>query len=179
MDTWAVDEGRGVDVDELVTVVTAGIDGDVDGVTISGGEPSEQSAAVIRLIGGLRSWSRSRACKTSEFDVLLYSGLGYERLQSNHPDLLAAVDCVVADPFVDGSPVDDGLRGSGNQRVMPMTPLGVERYGAVHASASMQVTVDADGRVWMIGIPRRGDLARVQQQLARRGVQLESVSWQA
>ena len=40
----------------------------------------------------------------------------------------------------------------------------------------MQAAVEG-GRVWMIGIPERGDMARVEALCASRGLTLEKVSW--
>jgi len=40
----------------------------------------------------------------------------------------------------------------------------------------MQVAVEG-GRVWMIGIPARGDMERVEALCAERGLALERVSW--
>jgi anaerobic ribonucleoside-triphosphate reductase activating protein len=35
----------------------------------------------------------------------------------------------------------------------------------------------ADGQVWMIGIPRRGDLQRLESALRDNGITLQEVSW--
>ena len=45
-------------------------------------------------------------------------------------------------------------------------------------NSSRQTERTADGgKIWMTGIPGRGDLERFQELLQQRGVQLEDVSW--
>jgi anaerobic ribonucleoside-triphosphate reductase activating protein len=73
-------------------------------------------------------------------------------------------------------------RGSSNQPLIPLSPRGHRRFAPfVDASADtagkrMQAAVDA-GRVWMIGIPARGDMERVEALCADRGLTLDKVSW--
>jgi len=73
-------------------------------------------------------------------------------------------------------------RGSRNQPLVPLTPRGHARY-TVHVEESadahgkrMQAAVDGK-RVWMIGIPGRGDMAAVEALCAERGLALTDVSW--
>jgi anaerobic ribonucleoside-triphosphate reductase activating protein len=79
-------------------------------------------------------------------------------------------------------------RGSANQRVVPLSPLGHERYGALAGIGKtekatgprVQVSVDEgpEGRrVYYIGIPRRGDMEQLTSMLDRAGVRSGDVSW--
>ena len=65
---------------------------------------------------------------------------------------------------------------------MPLSERGRARYAQyVDATVAgegkrMQAAIDG-GRIWMIGIPVRGDMARVEALCASRGLTLDKVSW--
>jgi anaerobic ribonucleoside-triphosphate reductase activating protein len=179
LDTWDGDPGRALEVGELMDWV-ASIDRDaVDGVTISGGEPFDQPEALAELLGELRAWS---AAAPAPVDLLVFSGYGMRRLRTRHAETLALADAVIAGPYVASRPTRLVWRGSSNQELVPLTPLGDARYGA-HVAAEparppMQATVDGDS-IWYVGVPRAGDLDRLDALLGARGVRQEAVSWRA
>lgn len=181
-DTWDPDPATAVPV-EAVLGWLASISGPVDGVTISGGEPFQQAGALAELLRGIHEWRRSKA---NELDIFLYSGYPFHRL-SRFPEsreILDMCDAVMAGPYVerrnDGSP----LRGSANQRLVPLTGLGRARYGPEsgidETGPRMQVSVreGPEGRhVYYIGIPGRGDMEQLNAALERAGVRAGDVSW--
>lgn len=186
-DTWAPGGGAAVPV-EAVLEWLHGLDGRIDGVTVSGGEPFQQPAAVAGLLRGIADWRRDRA---EEIDVLVYSGYPWSRL-SRTPRLAAVLDgcdAVIAGPYVARRNNGVALRGSDNQRLIPLTELGERRYRGPEtgpdapeadtgAEQRMQVSVDA-GRIYCIGIPRAGDMDRLTEHLADAGVLLEDLTWRA
>lgn len=195
-DTWPADPATAVPVPAVLGWL-ASLPAPVDGVTISGGEPFQQPAALAALLRGIRRWRGDRP-----LDILVYSGYVYSRLSRSPAmrEILDICDCVITGPYIDRfnpefdhdrpggrhPPAGSLLwRGSANQRVVPLTDLGRERYGspgADHATgpARMQVSVDEgpEGRrVYYIGIPRRGDLAHLESMLERAGISAGEVSW--
>lgn len=177
-DTWDAGGGAAVDVSAVLDWLD-GIDGPVDGVTVSGGEPFQQPAALAELLDGIGAWRRDR---TGEVDVLVYSGYPWSKL-TRTPRLAALLDqcdAVIAGPYVARRNSGAALRGSDNQRVLPRTPLGQRRYGPPlpDVDQRMQVEVSA-GRIYCIGIPRAGDMDRLTEQLAQAGVLLGDLTWRA
>lgn len=177
-DTWAPEGGSEVDVTHLVDWLDV-LPEPLDGITVSGGEPFQQPAALAELLTAVDRW---RAGRPAPLDVLVFSGHPWSRLAGS-PECapaLARCDAVVAGPFVERRNTGTPLRGSDNQRIVAMTPLGWERYGDPDAlpPPRMQVAVDGD-TVALIGIPRAGDLDRMRERLAARGIALEAVTWQA
>jgi anaerobic ribonucleoside-triphosphate reductase activating protein len=177
-DTWDVDPRTAVPVDAVLGWLES-LPGPVDGVTISGGEPFEQPAALAALLRGIREWRGP-----TEMDVLVYSGFAFSRLarSARTSELLAWCDAVVTGPYVerlgDGGP----LMGSANQRLVALTDLGHRRYDDVRATERprIQVSIDAGPggrRIYYIGIPRRGDMDRLNSTLERAGVHPGDVSW--
>lgn len=175
-DTWDVQGGDGVDVAAVLDWLDA-VDGPVDGVTISGGEPFQQPGAVGELLDGIAQWRQDRP---GAVDVLVYSGYPWSRLSATpeFAPLLARCDAVIAGPYVGRRNTGVPLRGSDNQQVVALTPLGEHRYREPKAEQRMQVEVSG-GRVYCIGIPRAGDMDRLTEHLAASGVLLGDLAWRA
>jgi anaerobic ribonucleoside-triphosphate reductase activating protein len=182
-DTWDADLATQAPVEAVLGWLSS-LPGPVDGITVSGGEPFEQPAAVAELLRGVHAWRGD-----APVDILIFSGRPYPRLSrvAESRAILDLCDAVVAGPYVDARNDGSPLRGSSNQRLVPLTDLGRERYGArpdVAASPDegkhMQVSVN-DGpegrRVYYIGIPRRGDMDQLSSALERAGVHAAEVSW--
>jgi len=178
-DTWPTDPAKAIPVTDLVAWCKRTAGNEVDGVTISGGEPFDQPIALATLLRALDAW---RARARLDFDILCYSGHPLRTLERDHPRTLALLDAVIPEPYVDRLPLAHVWRGSSNQTLVPLSARGRARYAAFvdapadAAGRKMQVSVEG-GRVWMIGIPARGDMARVEALCAARGLTLEKVSW--
>jgi anaerobic ribonucleoside-triphosphate reductase activating protein len=179
-DTWERDPAREVDLDLVLAWCRCVAPEGSDGVTISGGEPFEQPAALAALLDGLAAWRRELA---RPFDILCYSGFPLRDLERRHPNILTRLDAIIPEPYVDSLPRGKIWRGSTNQPLVPLSPLGRDRYSALlkaepDSKGELQVSVEAAG-VWYIGIPDRGDMARLEAATRRRGVVLGGVSWRA
>lgn len=172
-DTWkpAPPEDM-VDVDDLLDRIRGY--GDVDGLTISGGEPFDQPAALKHLLHGYR-----QITDPTTTDILVYSGYTTGHLRRRHPDIAALPDVLVTGPFRMDLP-GDRLRGSTNQELVIQSTLAQLRYGtpSTETSPTMQVVVAGES-LWMIGIPAAGDMERLRERLAARGIVVGDVSWQA
>ena len=177
-DTWPKDSSRRIAVADLVAWCRKVSAGTPDGITISGGEPFDQPAGLRALLASLAAWRREKGL---DFDILCYSGYPLRKLEKEHGKILALLDALIPEPYVDHLPQGHVWRGSANQPLVPLSARGRERYAdRVDAPASgdrrMQATVEG-GRVWMIGIPGRGDMAAVEALCASRGLALTEVSW--
>lgn len=165
-DTWALSEG-GEAVDALLERMAPWLN-EADGVTISGGEPFDQPLEMLALLAGLR--------ERFEGDVLVYSGYRFEVLEARHGDVLALIDVLISEPFEAAQPTDAPLRGSANQRLHLLTPLGMTRFASIDAagrmSAALDVVTGADGSVWIAGVPRQGDLDRLALILRGKAISL-------
>ena len=179
-DTWDANGGAAVDVDAVLDWLR-GLEGPVAGVTVSGGEPFQQPEGLAELLDGIAAWRCSGA---EDVDVLVYPGYPWPRL-SRTPRFAAALhrsDAVIAGPYVARRNNGVALRGSDNQRVVALTPLGERRYREPESGSGgeprMQISVDG-GRIYCIGIPRSGDMDRLTEHLADAGVLLEDLTWRA
>ena len=136
-----------------------------DGFTISGGEPFEQAEALTELLLAIRSKSAK--------SILIYSGQALEQLLEQRSVKEGLLDCLVSDPFQVDAPQTLPLRGSDNQRMSYLTPLGKQIFGSTSDLSTTQkrldVMFDDDGVVWLAGIPMRGDMQNLEKILASRG----------
>ncbi|SNY64884.1 4Fe-4S cluster-binding domain-containing protein [Paractinoplanes atraurantiacus] len=177
-DTWDADPDTEVDVTEVVRWC-ASRPGDLDGVTISGGEPFDQPDAFLELLDGLNAW---RAGLSRPVDLLAYSGRSLAVLRARFGEHLARLDAVIPGPFVEARAPGNRWRGSANQELVPLTPLGHERYDAEvdRPAGPTRLQLGSDGeRVYHIGVPAPGDLNALEAALARRGLAYEEASWRS
>lgn len=178
LDTWDTPEETWTTVAEVLGAIEGPL-AHADGVTISGGEPFDQPEALLALAKALREAGRSRGVP---LDLLCYSGRALPLLRRRHGEILAQLDVVISDPFAQRVPTRRIWRGSGNQRLTPLTELGHERYDAYldadEGSPHVQLHVDDDA-IWMIGIPGSPALERVERQLAERGIAIGEASWRS
>lgn len=168
-DTWALDMPD-TTVEQVVQAVSLWL-GQADGITISGGEPFDQPAALAGLLAAIPL--------AADQDVLVYSGHAFEHIQQ-HPSLQEGrIDALISDPFAVHMPQTLPLRGSDNQRLHLLTERGRQRFADFNNpispdQRSLDVMFDDDGTVWMAGIPRPGDIGRLRAVLGAQGHEIRS-----
>lgn len=137
-------------------------DPDIHALTLSGGEPTLQSAAAAEFLRLVR--------QKREISVICFSGYTYDQLLSSPPalgvdDLLAQVDVLVDGPFLrELAQTTQGLRGSSNQNFIYLTnriPAGSLEL----AERKVEIHIHADAAV-MVGIPRPAVLSAFHRALA-------------
>jgi len=177
-DTWAFDRGRETTVAAILSWARSVTSDLLDGVTISGGEPFDQPKALGALLAALAHW---RVSVGADFDLLAYSGYPLALLEKKHARLLAQLDAVIPEPYVDTLPRSHLWRGSANQPLIPLSPRGKARYAPyldqlATADSRMQSWYDGE-RLWVVGIPDRGQMTTLETEARARGLTLKDVSW--
>jgi len=165
----------------VVTTATAAVadwvernaDDGMTGITVSGGEPLDQAARLAELLGDLRCRPR-----LAGQDILLYTGYAFGVLARRHRAVLALVDAVISGRYVQSRPSVHPWMGSANQVLTLLTPRARQRFTGPTGPRQLQVSADG-GRLWLTGVPARGDLERLEELLGERGVRLGDVSWRA
>ncbi|PRC92898.1 4Fe-4S single cluster domain-containing protein [Solimicrobium silvestre] len=181
-DTWDATPSRLMTVAQLLTWCKQTSDAqEMDGITISGGEPFDQPAALSALLDGLHQW---RTSSQHGFDILCYSGYPLTTLQKNHSAILAKLDALIPEPYIDNKPLTDLWRGSSNQSLQLLSARAEQKYApylnnsVVESGKHIQAMLDGK-KVWYIGIPARGDMAALEALCQERGVTFDSASWRS
>ncbi|MEU0414101.1 4Fe-4S single cluster domain-containing protein [Streptomyces griseorubiginosus] len=177
LDTWEPASGVSLPVEEFRELWGQALEQGADGLTVSGGEPGDQPRSLVSLLRAAREEATGRAA-----DVLVYTGHPLAELIRRAPELIdeQLADAVISEPFRADAPTTLIWRGSANQTVTPITPLGHERYGP-HLEhrperAPMQLLA-SDHDAWLIGVPRQGELAALNKALSSAGFRNGQVSW--
>ncbi len=135
--------GRTVPVDDLVEEVL-GLRGEIEGLTVSGGEPLQQLSPVTALLDGVRA--------QSDLSTLLFTGYTWQELQrmSGASRLLDCLDVVLAGRYDASRRLARDLRGSANKTAHFLTP----RYTAADLEGvpTAEVTISPSGEVVATGI---------------------------
>jgi anaerobic ribonucleoside-triphosphate reductase activating protein len=122
----------------------------ITGLTLSGGEPMLQAAALARLV--------YKARQIRDIDVICFSGFRLQMLLKNPPnpgveDLLHRIDVLIDGPYLDLRNDNLGLRGSSNQQIHHISDR-LKGFDFDHANRKVEIEV-LDGQAFMIGIPTR------------------------
>jgi anaerobic ribonucleoside-triphosphate reductase activating protein len=163
LDTWAPLQ-NGTTVERVMSTITPWL-AEAEGITISGGEPFDQPAALHALLTDLRAQSSA--------DILVYSGYALEALDMTA--FAGLIDALITDPFRQDQPQTLALRGSDNQRLTCLTPIGAARFASfrdhiVGDEKTLDIMFDGpDGEIFLAGIPKRGDLKRLAMLLESQG----------
>lgn len=135
---------------------------DADGVTISGGEPFDQPAALDALLEFLRA---------ENAETLVFSGYEMADLQARHGGILEKPDAMISGPFDPKVGGSLPWRGSDNQELHLLTDRARAIYpaAAIEAARAFDVFAGPDG-VWLAGIPRGLDWQLLTAELAETGI---------
>ena len=167
-DTWGPGHRR-LSLEQLLEQITPWLQ-EAEGITLSGGEPFDQFDALRSLLEGLR--------RLSKLDILVYSGYALEQLDESLLQTNGLIDALISDPYIEALSQTMALRGSDNQRLSLLTPLGRARLGDYErllepTDKALDLMFDESGSVWMAGIPRRDDLLRLRDLLHEQGHHLQ------
>lgn len=149
--TWARTGGIVVGTDALLRLAQRQAT-PPSGLTVSGGEPTDQAEGVTALMSGFRTVFLGA-------EVILYTGLSWPDLAERHPALVALLDVAVTGPFQREREAT-ALAGSDNQELVLLTPLARRLYCNWRAWPRhvLQVGQSAGEQLVTVGIP---DTARM------------------
>ena len=152
---WEKNDDREISVEELVSHIKRSISGqDVEGITITGGDPMEQPTELNQLLEGLISISK---------DVLIYTGYTFEELNNEIETELLTSILRKTTVLIDGRYVDSlndssvVLRGSANQMVHYFDPTAQRKYEDYMLQGRRIQNVYSGNKVISVGIHNKED----------------------
>lgn len=145
-------DGKWVELEELAHNILT-LKHQVQGVTVSGGEPLAQAEALTKLLTIVRT--------QSDLSIILFTGYDWDELHTvlsplpldpltGTPPLLRYVDVLLAGRYDQRQHLGSGLRGSANKSIHFLT----NRYSS-HDFESIppaEIIVERDGRIIQSGI---------------------------
>ena len=134
------DEVESVAVQDLVAWV---ISNNVDGLTISGGEPFQQSEGVLEL---------SRLVREAGLNVVVLTGLTKAQVLSRFSQgvLTSSVDVVIAGPYVASRHLAHALRGSTNKEYLIFSD--VYEKSDFDGLPESEIVINPEGSIVVTGI---------------------------
>ncbi len=150
-DARPLDGGYQADISELTDIIAS--TEDIEGMTISGGEPFEQADAVYRLIKRVR--------EKRDVGIVVYTGYTLDELRAVDDGrrhaiarLLGEIDSLIEGPYV--QILDDGLslRGSANQKAVHLTSRYSEIWDECYGRPGRNVELHMlKNELFLVGIP--------------------------
>lgn len=118
----------------------------IDGVTISGGEPFEQAGLLATMLRKVKS--------ETAFNVICFTGYLLKNLTwRDAKSLLQEIDVLIDGPFISSRQINKGLRGSSNQRIHFLTErMASYRKELIHGEREFEIVVQ-ESHSHIIGIP--------------------------
>ena len=118
-----------------------------EGLTVSGGEPFLQAEALARLIRSVR--------QKKDMDVIVYTGNTYEALAADPAaaPLLRQTDLLIDGEYIRELDDGKGLRGSSNQRAIPLNARGEALLALWARQARCREVFRHGAEVHEVGLP--------------------------
>ncbi len=165
---WDRSTGESTKAEELADRIL-NTPADIEGITLTGGEPFEQaeplSVLTEILVEARPHWS-----------VVVYSGYSLAALERRGEParaLLGFTDVLVAGAYRDDRPPNHALAGSGNQRVHFLTPRGEALRTVISALSPNQANLGlslSGENAWLIGVMDAKARAAIRTALNHRGI---------
>jgi len=148
--TWSFEDGTVISIQELSEFLNKL---PYDRLTISGGEPFDQSEALLELLKKIRKYFS---------DILIYTGYKMEDIRERFKEHLLLIDALVDGEFVEGWESPYAYKGSDNQRLFILNKNLFECYQewSKLQERSLQV-IEKDGKIYVVGIPFQKDAKRL------------------
>jgi anaerobic ribonucleoside-triphosphate reductase activating protein len=146
---WIVPGGLLTDIDEIARRILD--ESDIEGITISGGEPMMQAYPLYKLLRILKKEKR-------DFNVICFTGYRFQDLKLKPPsrsvrNFLNEIDVLIDGPYVAAKNDNIGLRGSSNQTIHYLSEA-LKDHDFVNDSRKIEIDL-YDGEAFIVGIPPR------------------------
>ena len=149
-DAQSLDGGITIAVEHLVHEIIS--NPNIEGITISGGEPFLQQNALCELIDSVRT--------RRDIGVIIYTGMHYSEIQSTI--LALRCDLIIDGEYIEELNDDRSLRGSSNQNAICVTNRYRSYVNQQFGQPGRKVEfVVKNNQIDMIGIPPRSALTEI------------------
>ena len=147
--------GKGIVMDANDLLHSIIKNNDIDGVTISGGEPIEQVEAISQLVEEIK------LCR-NDLNFILYTGYDFDAIKKlDKMNYLKNIDVLICGPYIEKLNDGKGIRGSSNQEIVFITnKMFKHKDYFVNSERLLEISVK-DDRLNIIGIPDKNLLTKI------------------
>lgn len=139
-------EDKIMEIDDLVKQLLVI---DCKRLTISGGEPFNQSDALLEVLSRI---------KFKFDDILIYSGYRFEYLEKKYSSVLKYVDVLIDGPFKKDLPTNKAYKGSKNQRLFVFNKNLINIYTKfMEIDEKLMQLHKTNKELYILGIPHIND----------------------
>lgn len=153
------DPEKEIDLKEFISLIVPQLRL-ADGVTISGGEPFDQTVELAELVKAVRRYTE---------DILIFTGYTRQALESRHDaatdQVLKTTAVLIDGEYIDEQNLGDTLRGSSNQQIHYLSEKFRSKYEPYLKSGRKVQNVATSSGVFSIGIHNRGFMDALQDNL--------------
>lgn len=123
---------------------------DIEGITLSGGEPMMQASILTKLLSEIKA-------ARPDLNIICFTGFRFTQLQwPESQQLLKYIDVIICGLYVDALNNNKGLRGSINQEVIFLSDkLKQHEESFLSGAREIEVTV-ANTDAFITGMPAQG-----------------------
>ena len=143
------DEEFSVPLETLIYEITPALN-EASGITISGGEPLDQSDILIDFLTEIK--------RLGIDDILLYSGYEKDKILSEYPKLSGLIAALIDGQFVEGAATDAVWKGSENQTLTIFNEKYREKYESWSALKKRDFQlIKNETAYYLLGIPNQNE----------------------
>lgn len=144
---WIGPGGTEISIDEIVDQILS--NDQIQGITLSGGEPMQQAKGLSELIRRVHNYK-------PDLNVICFTGYRYQDLlKKNHnssvQDLISQLDLLIDGPFIQSKNDNIGLRGSSNQKFIYLSDR-LRNFGLEDQPRKVEINF-RDGEAFIVGVP--------------------------
>ena len=140
----SLDGGQKINVEELAEYISK--QDDIEGITISGGEPFLQQDAICELIDVIRT--------EKDLGIIIYTGMNYQEISETQ--LSKKCDLIIDGEYVDELNDDKSLRGSSNQNIICVSERYKDCVDTYYGVPGRKVEIIQRNKSFdLVGIPSR------------------------
>ena len=151
-DAQPLDGGTEIDIADLAADILSV--SEIEGITISGGEPFLQQDALVALVELIRS--------KRDFGVIVYTGMLYSEIKE--APLAQCCDLIIDGEYIEELNDDMSLRGSSNQNAILLTHRYEKYVQQSFGCPGRKVEFVVNNRqINMVGIPAKHLLACIER----------------
>lgn len=136
---------------------------EVDGFTLTGGDPFAQPNALAQLLPELLKFTK---------DILVYTGLEYTEVLRDYPELVSQIGVLIDGKYIQERNTGVVLRGSDNQNIIVLNKQLEDKYRSYLKTAQNEIQnfTALDG-VISVGIHKPGYANQVDTLLRGKGLE--------